>query len=54
MKRIVTIVLAALMSLSMLAMFTGCDNDTHTTTDPEVRAYDEWWIRTHDIFGNPR
>ncbi|MBQ4465976.1 MAG: hypothetical protein II916_08460 [Oscillospiraceae bacterium] len=53
MKRVIAVLLLAVLSMMTALTFTGCGSD-NSTTDPEVQAYDEYWIRTHDIFGNPR
>lgn len=49
-SKILLLVLAAVMCMGIF--MTGCGSDE--PEDPEVAAYDEWYIRTHDIFGNPR
>ncbi|MEE5992413.1 MAG: hypothetical protein V3G42_04140 [Oscillospiraceae bacterium] len=53
MKKIISVLLICMTLLSTACLFTGCGGDD-TPTDPDVEAYDEWYIRTHDIFGNPR
>ncbi|WP_295216681.1 hypothetical protein [Ruminococcus sp.] len=51
MKRVMAILSAFILLGGLAVLFTGCDSGSD---DPQVKAYDEWYIRTHDIFGNPR
>lgn len=54
MKKKITALLFATLSLLSLMSLTACGGGGKYSTDPEVKAYDEAWARTHDIFGNPR
>lgn len=53
MKKNLSMVMIAILGLTACAMFTGCGGGS-SETDPWVKAYDDAYIRTHDIFGNPR
>ncbi|MGN0614378.1 MAG: hypothetical protein ACI4JB_10835 [Porcipelethomonas sp.] len=52
MKSILIVILSVMVGLFVTGCFASCGSSKET--DPEVEAYDRWWISTHDIFGNPR
>lgn len=52
MKKCRILLLTLILATNVCVFATGCGSDE--PEDPEVAAYDEWYIRTHDIFGNPR
>lgn len=50
-----SIVLLLVMILGFVTLCVGCtDCGGSSSKDPDVEAYDEWWIRNHNLDGSPR
>lgn len=51
-----TIAWLLVITLGLAIFCVGCSDcgGSGSSKDPEVAAYDEWWIRNHHLDGSPR